>query len=132
MIATGAGFSLYCLLIPFVSSSIIFFLSWTRVVFGAGKCLFSRHTVYLQRNYYCLAVCYTYFLSYRYVIGRNALGCQAPESYVFLYRSVSDLVYAERLPGPIIICAGCAAAVLMLLIGIWAFLKNQDHFILYI
>lgn len=43
-----------------------------------------------------------------------------------------DLVYDNRLPGPVIIAAGCTASVLMLVIGTWAFLKNQDEFILYI
>ena len=43
-----------------------------------------------------------------------------------------DLVYLGTLPGPTIVIAGCVAAVVMLCIGIWSFLKSQDNFILYI
>ena len=43
-----------------------------------------------------------------------------------------DLVYANRLPGPVIVSAGCVAAVVMLCIGIWSFMRSKDNFILYI
>lgn len=43
-----------------------------------------------------------------------------------------DLVYYGRIPGPVIITAGCVAAFGMLLIGIWSFMRSQDEFILYI
>ena len=43
-----------------------------------------------------------------------------------------DLIYYNKLPGHLIILSGCGAAVIMLFIGTWTFLKNQDNFILYI
>lgn len=43
-----------------------------------------------------------------------------------------DLVYYGRMPGHLIILAGCGAAVAMLLIGVWSFMRSKDNFILYI
>ncbi len=43
-----------------------------------------------------------------------------------------DLVYYGRMPGHMIMLAGCGAALLMLLIGMWSFLRSKDQFILYI
>lgn len=43
-----------------------------------------------------------------------------------------DLVYSGQLPGPVIVTAGCVAAVVMLCIGIWSFMRSKDNFILYI
>ncbi len=43
-----------------------------------------------------------------------------------------DLIYLGQMPGHLIILAGCGAAVLALLIGIWSFLRSKDRFILYI
>ncbi len=43
-----------------------------------------------------------------------------------------DLIYYGRMPGPVIILAGCGAALAMLLLGIWFFLRSKDRFILYI
>ena len=43
-----------------------------------------------------------------------------------------DLVYYNRLPGHLIVLAGCGAALLMLVLGIWSFAKSEDKFILYI
>jgi lipopolysaccharide transport system permease protein len=43
-----------------------------------------------------------------------------------------DLIYYGHLPGPMIILAGCGAAVLMLVLGLWSFWRSKDRFILYI
>ena len=43
-----------------------------------------------------------------------------------------DLVYYGRMPGHVIIFAGCTTAILMLIIGIKSFVKTQNNFILYI
>ena len=43
-----------------------------------------------------------------------------------------DIIYYNRMPGHMIIFAGCAAAAIMLIIGVISFVKNQDKFILYI
>lgn len=43
-----------------------------------------------------------------------------------------DLVYYGRMPGNMIILAGCGAALAMLAIGMWSFMRSKDRFILYI
>lgn len=43
-----------------------------------------------------------------------------------------DLIYYGRMPGHMIILAGCCAAVAMLAIGAWSFMRSKDRFILYI
>ena len=43
-----------------------------------------------------------------------------------------DLIYYGRMPGPIIILAGCGAALAMLGFGMWSFFRSKDRFILYI
>ncbi len=43
-----------------------------------------------------------------------------------------DLVYLGRMADPQLVISGCVAAVAMLGIGIWSFLRAKDRFILYI
>lgn len=43
-----------------------------------------------------------------------------------------DLIYQGRMPGHLIILAGCGAALAMLVIGVFSFLRSKDKFILYI
>lgn len=43
-----------------------------------------------------------------------------------------DLIYYGRMPGHLIILAGCVAALGALLIGTWSFMRSKDKFILYI
>ncbi|MBQ8834515.1 MAG: ABC transporter permease [Oscillospiraceae bacterium] len=49
--------------------------------------------------------------------------------YVAQFR---DLVYSCTLPDPSMVLAGCGAALVMLAVGIWSFIRSQDKFILYI
>lgn len=132
MIATGAGFSLYCLLIPFVLLQLYFFC------LGLGLFLAQANVFFrdIQYIYNAITTAWLYATPIFYpidMLSDEMLWVVKHLNPMYFYiGQFRDLVYAERLPGPIIICAGCAAAVLMLLIGIWAFLKNQDHFILYI
>jgi len=55
--------------------------------------------------------------------------CNPMYFYVGQFR---DLVYHGQFPGPMIITAGCVAAVAMFLIGVWSFNRSKDRFILYI
>ncbi len=43
-----------------------------------------------------------------------------------------DLVYYGRMPVHLIILTGCGAAVIMLALGMWRFMRSKDRFILYI
>lgn len=55
--------------------------------------------------------------------------CNPMYFYVGQFR---DLVYYGRMPGQMIVLAGCGAAAAMLAIGIWSFSRSEDKFILYI
>ena len=55
--------------------------------------------------------------------------CNPMYFYVGQFR---DLVYYGRFPGTTITLAGCCAALLMLLLGVWSFNRSKDKFILYI
>ncbi len=55
--------------------------------------------------------------------------CNPMYFYVGQFR---DLVYYGRMPGQMIVLAGCGAAAAMLAIGIWSFAHSEDKFILYI
>lgn len=43
-----------------------------------------------------------------------------------------DLIYYGRMPGHLIILAGCGASIAMLIVGMWSFMRSEDRFILYI
>ena len=55
--------------------------------------------------------------------------CNPMYFYVGQFR---DIMYFGQFPGPKILFAGCVTAILMLVIGIASFLRNQNKFILYI
>lgn len=55
--------------------------------------------------------------------------CNPMYFYIGQFR---DLIYYGRMPGHLIMLAGCGAAVAMLLIGVWSFMRSKDKFILYI
>lgn len=50
----------------------------------------------------------------------------------FYIAEFRQIVLENRMPDPYLLVAGTVAAVLMLAIGTWAFLRTQDKFILYI
>ena len=50
----------------------------------------------------------------------------------FYIRQFRDLMYTGTLPEPIYVVCGCIAAIVVLILGTFSFMKNQDKFILYI
>lgn len=50
----------------------------------------------------------------------------------FYIEQFRNLVYAGCMPQTYLIVSGCGAAVLMLLVGVWSFMRSKDRFILYI
>ena len=50
----------------------------------------------------------------------------------FYIGQLRDLVYYGRMPGHLIILAGCVTAILALVVGMLSFLRSKDKFILYI
>ena len=132
MIATGAGFSWYNLLFPFVLLQLYVFC------LGLGLFLAQANVFFrdIQYIYNAVTTAWLYLTPIFYPI--EAL----PESVMWFVKHCNpmyfyvgqfrDLMYAGQFPGPKILFAGCVTAVLMLFIGIASFLRNQNKFILYI
>ena len=132
MIATGQRFSVYNLLFPFVLLQLYIFCLGLGL-FLAQANVFFRDVQYI---YHTVITAWLYLTPLFYRI--DALPSQVQwivkhlNPMYFYIGQFRDLVYSNRMPGPIIMIAGCAAAVIMLTIGIVSFIKNQDKFILYI
>lgn len=132
MIATGQRFSVYNLLFPFVLLQLYIFCLGLGL-FLAQANVFFRDVQYI---YHTVITAWLYLTPLFYPI--DALPSQVQwivkhlNPMYFYIGQFRDLVYSNRMPGPVIMIAGCAAAVIMLTIGIVSFIKNQDKFILYI
>ena len=132
MIVTRARFTWYFILFPLVLLQLYLFciglglfLSQANVFFRDTKFLYNAVTtawMYLTPIFYPLEALPEWLV---WVVKH----LNPMYFYVGQFR---DLVYLGTLPGPTIVIAGCVAAVVMLCIGIWSFLKSQDNFILYI
>lgn len=132
MIFTGAGFSVYNLLFPFVLLQLYVFC------IGLGLFLAQANVFFrdIQYIYNAVTTAWMYLTPIFYPL--DAL----PEQVAWLVKHLNpmyfyvgqfrDIIYYQQCPGPLIILAGCVSAVLMLIIGIITFVKKQDKFILYI
>ena len=132
MLATKAHFSWHFLLVPIVLLQLYIFC------LGLGLFLAQLNVFFrdIQYIYNALTTAWLYLTPIFYpieLLPREVLWfvkhCNPMYFYIGQFR---DLVYANALPGPMIIFAGCTAALLALLIGSYSFLKNQNNFILYI
>ena len=132
MIATGAKFSFYNLLFPFVLIQLYIFCLGLGM-FLAQAAVFFRDIQYI---YNAVTTAWLYVTPIFYPVDMLS------EEMVWIVKHLNpmyfyigqfrDLIYYGRLPGWGIVCAGCSVAVGMLAVGIWSFLKNQHRFILYI
>lgn len=132
MLVTGAGFSWYNLLFPFVALQLYvfclglgLFLAQANVFFRDVQYIYGAVTtawMYLTPIFYPLESLSTqmqWFITH----------CNPMYFYIGQFR---DVMYYGKIPELWMIAAGCAASLIMLGIGIRFFLKNQDRFILYI
>lgn len=132
MIATRHHFSVYNLLFPFVLIQLYVFC------LGLGLFLSQANVFFrdIQYIYQTVITAWIYLTPMFYPI--EALPEQLQwfikhlNPMYFYIGQFRDLIYANHLPGPMIVLAGCVAAVLMLIIGIATFVRNQNKFILYI
>ena len=132
MIATGAKFTPYLLLIPFVAIQLYVFCV------GLGMFLAQANVFFrdIQYIYNAVTTAWLYFTPIFYPVD------QLPPQVMWAVKHLNpmyfyvgqfrDVVYYGAMPGHIIIFAGCVTAVLMLIIGVKSFLRSQDNFILYI
>lgn len=132
MLVTGARFSGYFLLFPFVVLQLYvfciglgLFLAQANVFFRDTQFIYNAVTtawMYLTPIFYPIEVLpeqVAWFIKH----------CNPMYFYVGQFR---DLIYSCTMPGHLIILAGYCSALAMLVLGIWSFSKSQNRFILYI
>lgn len=132
MIATGHRFSLYNLLFIFVILQLYVFC------LGLGLFLAQANVFFrdIQYIYNAITTAWLYLTPVFYPL--ESLSPQMIwlvkhlNPMYFYVGQFRDLIYYGRMPGQVIILAGITTAGVMLLIGIFSFLRNQDRFILYI
>lgn len=132
MLATRAAFSWHFLLFPLVLLQLYVFC------LGLGLFLAQANVFFrdIQYIYNAVTTAWLYLTPIFYPIEYlppNVLWLVKHMNPMYFYiGQFRDLIYYNRLPGHLIILSGCGAAVIMLFIGTWTFLRNQDNFILYI
>lgn len=132
MVATGATFSWYNLLIPFVALQLYVFCMGLGL-FLAQANVFFRDVQYI---YNAITTAWMYLTPIFYPLD------MLPPQVMWLVKHFNpmyfyvgqfrDLVYYNRMPGHVIIAAGCTTSVIMLVLGLYCFQKSQNKFILYI
>lgn len=132
MIVTGAKFSWYVLLLPFVILQLYIFC------IGLGLFLAQANVFFrdIQYIYNAVTTAWMYLTPIFYPMDAlpDAVAwlikhCNPMYFYVGQFR---DLVYSGTMPGHLIITAGCVTAIAMLILGVWSFSRSEDRFILYI
>lgn len=132
LIATHARITGYALLFPFVLLQLYvfciglgLFLAQANVFFKDTQFIYNAVTtawVYLTPIFYPLES-----------LPDKLVWCIKHLNPMYFYiGQFRDLVYYGRMPGHLIITAGCITALAMLLIGTWSFMRSKDKFILYI
>lgn len=132
LIVTQSRITWYALLFPLVLLQLYVFCIGLGL-FLAQASVFFKDTQFI---YSAVTTAWTYLTPIFYPI--EAL----PEQLAWLIKHFNpmyfyigqfrDLIYYGQLPGPMITLAGCAAAMLMLILGLWSFWRSKDRFILYI
>lgn len=132
MVATGAPFTVYTLFFPFVALQLYLFC------IGLGMFLAQANVFFrdIQYIYNAVTTAWMYLTPIFYPIESLPSGvmwCVKHFNPMYFYvGQFRDLIYYGRMPGHLIIMAGCFSSVVMLIVGIRSFMKSQDKFILYI
>lgn len=132
MLVTGASFSWYNLLFLFVALQLYVFC------LGLGLFLAQANVFFrdIQYIYNAFTTAWLYLTPIFYPVESLSKELQWIISHVnpmyFYIAQFRALIYQGCMPGWKFVIAGSVTAVLMLLIGMFFFAKNQDKFILYI
>ncbi len=132
MLVTRAHFSWYCLLFPFVILQLYIFC------LGLGLFLAQANVFFrdIQYIYSAVTTAWIYVTPIFYPMEEVSSQLQwlirRLNPMWFYIGQFRDLVYYGRMPGYGIIFEGIFTSLLMLLIGVICFERNQDRFILYI
>lgn len=132
MIFTGCRFTVYNLLFPIALAQLFIFC------LGFGMFLAQANVFFkdVQYIYNAVMMAWMYLTPIFYPIEslpdsvRFAITRFNP--IYFYVKQFRDILYAGTLPQWEYVLAGSCVAVLMLLVGVYSFLKKQDKFILYI
>ncbi len=132
MLITRAKFTWYLLLMPFIAFQLYLFC------IGLGMFLAQANVFFrdIQYIYNAVTTAWMYLTPIFYPIEslpQNVMWVIKHFNPMYFYvGQFRDVVYYGQMPGPLIMFAGCTAAILMLIIGIKCFVKTQNNFILYI
>lgn len=124
--------NIYYLLIPFILLQEYVFCLGLGMLLAQGSVFFRD----IQYIYNAITTAWMYLTPLFYPITllpdglRDAVMAFNP--MYFYIAEFRQIVLEGRLPDAYLLSAGAVAAVLMLVVGTWAFLKTQDKFILYI
>lgn len=132
VLVTGQRLTWYALLFPFVLLQLYVF-SVGLGLFLAQASVFFKDTQFI---YGAVTTAWMYMTPIFYPLE------SLPEKLIWIIKHCNpmyfyigqfrDLVYYGQMPGQVIVLAGCTAAVVMLLLGVWSFMRSKDRFILYI
>lgn len=132
MIITGAKFSFYNLLFPFVAIQLYVFCTGLGLFLAQANVFFRD----IQYIYNALTTAWVYLTPIFYPLDalpdELAYGIVNFNPMYFYISQFRSVVYSNTLPIGTDVLKGCVAAIVMLVIGIVTFRKNQDKFILYI
>ena len=132
IIVTRAKITWYVLLFPFVLLQLYVFCVGIGL-FLAQASVFFKDTQFI---YGAVITAWMYLTPIFYpleALPAQLVWCIKHLNPMYFYiGQFRDLVYYGRMPGHLIILAGCGAAVIMLALGMWSFMRSKDRFILYI
>lgn len=132
MIVTKAKFTVYALLFPLVVLQLYIFCVGLGLFLAQANVFFRD----MQYIYNAVTTAWMYLTPIFYPIeslpGSVAWLIKHINPMYFYVGQFRDLIYYGRMPGHMIIIAGCVTSIVTFVIGIWSFSKTEDNFILYI
>lgn len=132
MIATKAPFTWHALLFPIVIVQLYVFCVGLGLFLAQANVFFKD----IQYIYNALTTAWMYltpiFYDLEFLPEQLQWGVKTFNPMYYYVTQFRDIVWAGKLPEPELVGLGCLAAVIMLVIGTWSFMRSKDKFILYI
>lgn len=132
LIATRARITWHALLFPIVLLQLYVFCIGLGL-FLAQACVFFKDTQFI---YNAATTAWMYLTPIFYPVEMLPEGLRWGIEHLnpmyFYVGQFRALIYSNALPEMYLVIAGCVAAFLMLILGMWSFMRSKDRFILYI
>jgi len=132
MLATGVNFSIYNLFFPFILLQLFVFCLGLGLFLAQANVFFKD----VQYIYNAVMMAWMYLTPIFYPVESLPQGVQYAVTHFnpmyYYVKQFRDIFYSGIMPEAGYIVAGSIAALVILLFGIYTFLKNQDQFILHI